>query len=57
EITNADIILLNHWNNFLRSNDKPLQQLRSSKLEKELKEFHEEKMPVCILLPFTSVDL
>ena len=57
ENTNADIILLNHWNNFFKSNDKPLQQLRSSKLEKELKEFREEKMSVYILLPFSSVDL
>ena len=57
EHTNADIILLNHWNNFFKSNDKPLQQLRSSKLEKELKEFQQEKMPVYIMLPFTSVDL
>lgn len=55
--TNADIILLNHWNNFFKGNDKPLQQLRSSKLEKELIEFRQEKMPVYIMLPFTTLDL
>ncbi|MEZ5054813.1 MAG: MBL fold metallo-hydrolase [Chitinophagales bacterium] len=55
--TQADIILLNHWNNFFRSNKKSLQQLRSSKLEKELVEFKKEHLPIQIMLPFTSVTL
>ncbi|HQV78718.1 MAG TPA: MBL fold metallo-hydrolase [Chitinophagales bacterium] len=55
--TKAHILLLNHWNNFFRSNDKSIQQFRTSKLEKELKEFKEEGIPAYIMLPFTSVDL
>lgn len=57
ENTGASMVLLNHWNNFFKGHDKPLQQLRSSKLEKELKEFREENIPAFIMLPYSTVDL
>lgn len=57
ENTGASVVLLNHWNNFFKGHDKPLQQLRSSKLEKELKEFREENIPAFIMLPYSTVDL
>lgn len=56
-ITNAEQIVLNHWNNFFRSNDKSLQYFRSSQILEELKILNDKQIPAKIMLPFTSVDL
>lgn len=55
--TKASIVILNHWNNFFRKNTKPIQELRSSKLDIELKKLNEENMPVRVMLPYTTVEL
>ena len=44
-------------NNFFRKNTKPIQELRSSKLDIELKKLNEENMPVRVMLPYTTVEL
>lgn len=57
DITHADIILLNHWNNFFRSNDKSLQSFKSSEIDKELEILNKENIPARIMLPYTTVNL
>ena len=56
-IARPGLVLLHHWNNFFRSNDKPLQYLRSSELPEVLEELNNNGIPVKIMPPFSTVDL
>ncbi|HNE50586.1 MAG TPA: MBL fold metallo-hydrolase [Chitinophagales bacterium] len=50
-------IILQHWNNFFVSFDKPLQYLRDSHLPEVLKKYNQQDLKTSIMLPFTTVDL
>ncbi|MBK9328422.1 MAG: MBL fold metallo-hydrolase [Sphingobacteriales bacterium] len=54
-ITQPKQIILQHWNNFFRNNNKTLQYLRSSNLPKVLKRYNNEDIPVSFMLPFRDV--
>ncbi len=55
EIIHPTQIILQHWNNFFRNNNKTLQYLRSSNLPKVLKKYNNEDIPVSFMLPFRDV--
>ncbi len=54
ELKPKQIILL-HWNNFFRSTDKPLQMIRSSDIESEIKKLKSQGLPVSVLMPFSDI--
>lgn len=52
-----NIVLMQHWTNFFRDSEKPVQYLKSSHIENMLPIFRSEGIPASIMLPFTSVEL
>lgn len=54
-IVHPNQIILQHWNNFFRNNNKTLQYLRSSNLPKVLKKYNNDDIPVSFMLPFRDV--
>lgn len=55
--TKADIILFNHWNNFFSRQEKPLEEIRTSKILEMLRDKKGQQTPCYIMLPFTSAAL
>ncbi|MCB9032717.1 MAG: MBL fold metallo-hydrolase [Chitinophagales bacterium] len=51
------IVLMQHWTNFFKNSDKPVQYLKSSHIEEMLPMFRADSIPAYIMLPFTSVEL
>jgi Beta-lactamase superfamily domain len=56
-ISKPNLVLLHHWNNFFRGNDKSLQYLKPSELPTVLDELNNNGIPAKILLPFSTVAL
>lgn len=47
-------VIFHHWNNFFKSPEKPLQIIRSSDIEDEVRLKKEQGYPVSILMPFSE---
>jgi hypothetical protein len=56
-IAQPKLVILHHWNNFFRSNDKSLQYLRSCEFPESIDELQKEGIMGKIMIPFTSVEL
>lgn len=56
-ICQPQYMLLQHWNNFFRSNDKSLQYMRPTEFPGSLEAFGKEGIAARIMLPFSTVEL
>jgi ribonuclease BN (tRNA processing enzyme) len=56
-ITKPEQLILHHWNNFFIPINKPIQYFRDSHLPEVLKSYNEKKIPMSVMLPFTTVNL
>lgn len=50
-------VIFHHWNNFFRDPNKPIQMIRSSDINNELKEKRAEGYPVSIMMPFSKTNI
>lgn len=54
---NPKQVIFHHWNNFFKDPEKPLQSIRSSDIEDEVKEKRSAGYPVAIMLPFSEITI
>ncbi|MCZ2393333.1 MAG: MBL fold metallo-hydrolase [Chitinophagales bacterium] len=50
-------VIFHHWNNFFRDPNKPIQMIRSSDINNELKKKRTEGYPVSIMIPFSKTSI
>lgn len=50
-------VIFHHWNNFFKNPEKPLQKLKSSDIENEVKSKKEEGYPVSVMMPFSQISI
>lgn len=50
-------VVFHHWNNFFKTPEKPLQKLRASDIENEVKLKKEQGYPVSVMIPFTQTTI
>lgn len=48
-------VIFHHWNNFFKSPEEPLQIIRTSDIEEEVRLKRSQGYPVSIMLPFTEI--